>query len=103
MNRYFDELNLDDTNSGNWDNYWELYKSYKQGGQAFLITTQEKVEALRHITVLRVNNLMVLYTALPGVNISQIISRIPCIANVENEENSDLESNDKEIAEAKLQ
>lgn len=84
LNKLFDELVLDGTASGNWDNYRVLYKPHRLDSQVLLITTREKVEALRQLTALGIKNLVILYPALTRANMNQTILRIPCIADIEN-------------------
>lgn len=86
LNKHFDEIELDGTPSGEWDNFWELFKPHKKAGQVFFITTQEKVESLKQLNVIGIRNLMVLYPGLAETVVVQHFSRIPCIANIENTE-----------------
>ena len=74
-----DSMVIEEAESGDCSNFSEIYKPHKMAGQAFLITTEDKVNELAQTGGLIIHNLVILY---PGKDesVKKICGRrIPCI------------------------
>ena len=74
-----DSMNIEEAESGDCSNFVEIYKPHKKAGQAFLITTEDKVNELAQTGGLIIKNLIILYPSSDN-SVQRICGRrIPCI------------------------
>ncbi len=81
IKQYLDDIVLDGTTSGSWDNFMELYEKqgHRGAGEILFVTTKEKVEVLEQQQTLLIKNMVILYPGSLDSNAPSSICRIPCI------------------------
>ncbi len=67
------------TTSGDWENFRELCRPYRNKGQLFLLTTQEKVDLLDQARAMSIRNLVIIYPHTDEKGRKALINNIPCI------------------------
>ncbi len=80
-----DSINTSGSNSGDWENFFDLYKPHKKAGQVILITTQEKIDLLEQLSNIFVKNLVIIYMHTDDKERKTKIKNIPCISYENNE------------------
>ncbi len=80
LKQHLSEIELHGAISGDWTTFFQLYEPHKKAGQAILITSKEKVEALKQVKADRIKNLVIIYYGGPGSQPREVISSIPCLA-----------------------
>ncbi len=74
-----DSMVIEETKSGDCSNFVEIYKPHKKIGQAFLITTEDKINELAQTGGITISNLIILYPS-SDKKVRMICGRrIPCI------------------------
>lgn len=82
IKQYLDDIVLDRTPSGSWDNFMELYEKQKHrnAGEILFVTTQEKIESLKQQQTFFIRNMVILYPGSFDTSNLLLIKRLPCIS-----------------------
>lgn len=80
LRQHFEKIDAYGNASGSWENFKEIYKPYKNVGQAILIATARKVAQLREMRTIGANNLLLLYPRDDESENKRTIAGVPCIA-----------------------
>ena len=88
IKQYLDNIVLDGTPSGSWDNFMELYEKqgHKRAGEILFVTTQEKIESLEQQQISLIRNMVILYPGSFDTPNLMVIKRIPCISHNDRED-----------------
>ena len=72
-------ISADGSFSGDWTNFYGLYKPHRSTGQVFLLTTQEKVDSLEQAGHMMCRNLVIVYPHSDQKDRPKKIKNIPCV------------------------
>ncbi|MCR5474684.1 MAG: hypothetical protein K6F28_05710 [Lachnospiraceae bacterium] len=80
LRTYLKDLNVDEGDSGLWEDFKEIYKPARRDGLVLLLTTCKAVEQLKETKLIGVDKLVVLYYGNESSVTKMVVHNIPCIA-----------------------
>lgn len=83
---YFEDIEVNSNIRADWNVFWQLYKPHKRAGQVIMITTADKVEAMRDSKAIAIKYLLIIYQSRQDTKVKELIKSIPCIAYIQKEE-----------------